>query len=133
MYQNFDDLRDGLKRGDFDAPPLIKTKKLPLDHVFDYDKSVKWNHEMIKLHNLSVDEQRSRHVQLTKDIESKFDEGLMVAIQKSFAPAIARDSAAIIFAEAYSSAHSEGYYAIIDRAEEIRYCVYLVLLNERPV
>ena len=98
--------------------PEEAMKKLPADHVFDEDLSVKRNREMVIEHNDKVEQLRARKRSLQADLDRKLTEDVVKYIEENYdlTPAQAR----IVEMWVYREKHSfmGDYFSSIDTFAE---------------
>lgn len=102
-------------------------KQVPLNFVFDEDKSVKWNKEQAQKNN---DDYRNEVKRLNQEKMKRRDEiytEIYKTIQEEVGFGISEKKAAKILEYAYDRGHSAGWYEIIINLEEIEELVKFVL------
>lgn len=102
-------------------------KKVPLGHIFDEDKSVKWNIEQVEINN------RNYYLEVMKLKSKRSDclnavlEDIYTAIQEDMSCEISREQAEIIWCYAYDMGHSGGVYDIFSYLSDLMSFVESIL------
>ena len=98
--------------------PEDAMKKLPADHVFDEDLSVKRNREMVIEHNDRVEQLRARKRALQADLDRKLTEDVVKYIEENYDLTTAQ--ARIVERWVYREKHSFmcDYFSYIDTFAE---------------
>lgn len=107
--------------------PLVG--KVPTNHVFDENQSVKWNREQVEAHN-------RKHDQEVKDLNTKKNkrrdelmEEICYKIVHELDFRINTDGAKKIFNRAYEQGHSNGIIEVFYHLEELVSLFYEVLVR----
>lgn len=79
------------------------TDRVRADHVFDEDKSVKWNREQVKIHNDRVAEEYKRRSHDEREMDNKLRQDTLDVINKSFG--ISADRAGMLYEYCYDRYH----------------------------
>ena len=112
QFATFDEALDALDRA-YDMPTKPSSKKLPENHVFDENMSVKWNKDQVKQHNearqMQVSElNKERNLAINKATES-----VVHLIDEYFSGKINEAQAQLIWNYAVEKGHSGGKYEIV--------------------
>lgn len=106
---------------------LYGFKRVPLNFVFDEDKSVKWNKEQAQKNNDDYDNEVKRLKQEKIKRRDEIYAEIYKTIQEEVGFGISEKKAAKIWEYAYDKGHSAGWYEIIINLEEIKELVKSVL------
>lgn len=102
-------------------------KRVPLNFVFDEDKSVKWNKEQAQKNNDDYDNEVKRLKQEKIKRRDEIYAEIYKTIQEEVGFGISEKKAAKIWEYAYDKGHSAGWCEIIINLEEIKELVKSVL------
>ena len=102
-------------------------KRVPLNFVFDEDKSVKWNKEQAQKNNDDYDNEVKRLKQEKIKRRDEIYAEIYKTIQEEVGFGISEKKAAKIWEYAYDKGHSAGWREIIIHLEEIEELVKSVL------
>ena len=100
-------------------------------HIFDEDKSVKWNREEVERHNA---EYQRRVAELNTERNKKFEEvvGLVVEkIQDEVGHNLSKKKGRAIWDYAYSSSKSYGFDSVLATLEELISLADILLTKEK--
>lgn len=91
MGLHISDIRENYNTGKYSVGynyptefPQEELSKLPLDHVFNEDLSVKRNREMVVEHNDKVEQLRARKRALQADLDRKLTEDVVNYIEENY-------------------------------------------------
>lgn len=108
-----EEVKTKLHEGEYRTNCTPKIRQFPKDHIFDETKSIVWNREEVARRNEEFLKEQER-------VQRKcvmFEEELIAALQNDYGFSKAR--AVLIHCEAYDQGHSEGYYEVINKAENL--------------
>jgi hypothetical protein len=95
-------------------------KKLPEGHVFDEDKSVRWNREQVQKHNQTVDDEVISLNNRKNEIREEMLAQVVVNIQSELRGAVSRKKALAIWEYAYNQAeHRYNLDSIINELSKV--------------
>jgi len=120
---NFNIIYENLNKGSYDTNKLVvpNTPALNPGYVKDESQSAKWNREYVEKFNAQVKEEKDAYRTLYRSIIRSFEQDLVESIidYMNYNISLTEGKANIIFNYAYAEAHSDGYYAVVDKAYEI--------------
>ena len=90
--------------------------RYPDDHIFDEEKSVRWNREELERNREAVKEYKNKISELNILYDSVIMRAIIKAIEADFD--VNEEQAAIIYGKAYEDAHSSGYIEVYYYAED---------------
>ncbi len=93
--------------------------KVPTNHIFDENQSVKWNREQVEKNNLAYAEEVARLNTLKNKERDRICENIYYAIQCDVGCNLPRNSAILIWNFAYELGHSFGIYNVLAHLETI--------------
>lgn len=96
----------------------IGLRKVPENHVFDENKSVKWNRDKVAENNLAYKKEFARLHTLKNKARDSIYEDIYLYIQDEVGHVINRDCAIKIWEYAYKKGHSYGVYQIKHEFDE---------------
>lgn len=96
----------------------IGLRKVPENHVFDENKSVKWNRDKVAENNLAYKKEVARLHTLKNKARDSIYEDIYLYIQDEVGHVINRDCAIKIWEYAYKKGHSYGAYRIKHELDE---------------
>lgn len=96
----------------------IGLRKVPENHVFDENKSVKWNRDKVAENNLAYKKEVARLHTLKNKARDSIYEDIYLYIQDEVGHVINRDCAIKIWEYAYKKGHSYGVYQIKHELDE---------------
>ena len=105
-------------------------KKVPLGHIFDEDKSVKWNIEQVEINNRNDYEEVIKLKSERSERMNVVLEDIYTAIQEDMSCEISREQAKIIWCYAYDMGHSGGVYDIFSHLCDLMEFVESLLINK---
>lgn len=105
-------------------------KKVPLGHIFDEDKSVKWNIEQVEINNRNYYEEVIKLKSERSECMNVVLEDIYTAIQEDMSCEISREQAEIIWCYAYDMGHSGGVYDIFSYLSDLMEFVESILINK---
>lgn len=98
-------VRIDYENGEYDNKiPYPRKSKLKEDHVFDENKSVKWNREEVVRYNKSVDEERIKYREETNRLSAKLHDDIINALVNEYN--FTKNQANKIYDYAYMHWHS---------------------------
>jgi len=97
------------------AYPTIR--KFSQGHIFDEDKSVKWNREEVERHNTEVAKQMEAYRKAVIQGENTFKEDVIAYLLDTYS--INKAMAEKIFAKAYDDGHSGGMHEVLNIAIDL--------------
>ena len=115
-YENvMRNLNDG--KYDTTVPYPPSSERFAQDHIFDEEKSVKWNREEVVRRNAIYEANKKAHYQDGYEKEKLFKKDLIQAIvdENDFD----EKGASIIYSKAYADGHAYGYNEVIIKAETL--------------
>ena len=105
-------------------------KKVPLGHIFDEDKSVKWNIEQVEINNRNYYEEVIKLKSKRCECMAVVLDNIYTAIQEDMSCEISREQAEIIWCYAYDMSHSGGVYEIFSQLDDLMGFVESLLINK---
>lgn len=97
----------------------IGMKRVNANHVFDEDKSVKWNREQAEANNLRHQQEVARLNREKNKRRDAIHERIYQAIQDEVGHGISRRKAMLLWNYAYEKGHSCGIMEVKDRLDEL--------------
>lgn len=94
-------------------------KRYPETHIFDEDKSVKWNKQEVKMLNDVRDSQIKAYEAAQAEGELEFKEDVMDYVLDEYNLKDNRAAAELIYSQAYREGHSGGFSEILGCASEL--------------
>ena len=126
---SYQDIYDALGEGYYNSnAQRPKFERYAENHVFNENKSVKWNREEAARRNQAYKDALNAYYAIQNENDKKFHEDLVLAIMNDTNFPMAK--AEMIFSKAYDMGHSEGYYEVISYAMEIADFVYDFIRKE---
>ncbi|AEO93538.1 gp279 [Bacillus phage G] len=98
-------------------PSPYDLQRYSANHVFDEDKSVKWNKEQVVLKNKERTDKREEYRKESNRLENQLREDISNAIAEEYG--FNKEQADIILGYAYERHHSSGYYEVINSLGEL--------------
>lgn len=98
-------------------PSPYGLQRYSANHVFDEDKSVKWNKEQVVLKNKERTDKREEYRKESNKLENQLREDISNAIAEEYG--FNKEQADIILGYAYEQHHSSGYYEVINSLGEL--------------
>ena len=130
MSKTLDELRiDYQKVCEMSCEPA-NIKKVPLGHIFDEDKSVKWNREQVEINNKNYHEEVIKLKSERSERMNVVLNNIYTAIQEDMSCEISREQAEIIWCYAYDMGHSGGVYEIFSQLDVLMGFVESLLINK---
>lgn len=113
------EINDKYRNGDYTnkMPSPYDLKSYSKNHIFDEDKSVKWNKEQVELKNKEKHDAIKKYREESYRLSSQLDEDIKKAIAKEYT--FNEKQAEIVFIHAYQEHHSYGYGEIINCLYEL--------------
>lgn len=102
-----------------------QTKHYPATHVFDENKSVRWNMDEVDRKNREIDEQNRLFNNQISTLEREIDSAILEYIRNEFA--FNEKVAQIVFDKAYEEGHANGFEEVLCQANEYGYFVQRIL------
>ena len=120
MGLHIDDIRDNYNNGKYsishysEFSELLHLNKLPSDHVFDEDLSVKRNREMVEEYNKDIENKRILKREKQLELDKKLTEDVVDYIKEYYN--LSDKQARIVESRVYSEYHSCmcDYFSYID-------------------
>lgn len=130
MGKSWGELRhDYSQVGEMSCVPA-NIKKVPLGHIFDEDKSVKWNIEQVEINNRNYYEEVIKLKSEKSECMNVVLEDIYTAIQEDMSCEISREQAKTIWDYAYDIGHSGGVYDIFSYLSDLMDFVENLLINK---
>lgn len=104
-------------------------RKVNLNHIFDEDKSVKWNREKAVENNDAYQAEVARLNTAKNKVRDAIHEDIYNAIQREIGHGLTRKGAMKIWEYAYEQGHSFGIYDIMNCLNDLLILVSEVLEN----
>lgn len=111
------EIRNKVEAKGYDVVYKERIKRVKEDHVFDEDKSVKWNREKAKEHNENVKAIDDANRKASRDMENQFASDLTNVLKEEYS--FTNEVAKKVFYKAWQDGHSSGYYSVVSEAEDI--------------
>ena len=96
---------------------LAKLPFYPDSHVFDEDKSVKWNADKVKAENQRIREAKQAVQEKRMQKKQRFLDDIASAVQTEYDFTV--NQSKIVAAQAWEAGHSNGLYEVIAQAQII--------------
>ena len=96
---------------------LAKLPFYPDSHVFDEDKSVKWNADKVKAENQRIREAKQAVQEKRMQKKQQFLDDIASAVQTEYDFTV--NQSKIVAAQAWEEGHSNGLYEVIAQAQII--------------
>lgn len=96
---------------------LAKLPFYPDSHVFDEDKSVKWNADKVKAENQRIREAKQAVQEKRMQKKQRFLDDIASAVQTEYDFTV--NQSKIVAAQAWEEGHSNGLYEVIAQAQII--------------
>ena len=96
---------------------LAKLPFYPDSHVFDEDKSVKWNADKVKAENQRIREAKQAVQEKRMQKKQRFLDDIASAVQTEYDYTV--NQSKIVAAQAWEEGHSNGLYEVIAQAQII--------------
>lgn len=105
-------IKDNYKNGEYNPKiPYPKIKKYPTDHVFDENKSVKWNREQVEIENAKQQELLKMYGEEKRRLNNKLHDDVINTLTEDYG--LTKDVAKIV--ESYVSLeHQDDYFYYLD-------------------
>lgn len=100
--------------GQFLSLPPIQGKRFPDGHIFDENKTVKWNREEVKKKNAEVESQKKEREKVEQAIIQAARDEIIHYLMDDFG--FTEDVAAIIFNKSNEKGHSSGFCEVLSYA-----------------
>lgn len=104
-------------------------KKVPQNHVFDENQSVKWNKDKVVKNNTTYHEEVAHLNREKNKVRDAIHEDIYKAIQSEIGHGLNRNGAKKIWEYAYKQGHAYGIYDIMCNLEEVMYLIKEVFEN----
>ena len=110
----------------YEMSVLPRTKPLPEGYISDYDKSVRWNEEMVEKSKEKYSEESGR-LRIAKEqaIQDAKDRYVYPYIRDNLDASYTEEGIHFLFSTAYSNGHSGGIYNILSELDQL-----IELLND---
>ena len=84
-------------------------------HIFDEDKSVRWNREKLDEENAKYKQEQAEYHAAVQEGEDRFQNDILAYIESEYK--LNNAQAKIIFSMAYQYGHSSGFYDVLTQAQ----------------
>ena len=126
---SYQDIYDALEEGYYNAnAQKPKFERYAENHIFDENMSVKWNREEAVRRNQAYKDALNAYYAIQNEKDKEFQEDLVSAIMNY--TGFSYEKAEMIYSKAYDRGHSNGYYEVLNYAEEIADFVYDFIRKE---
>ena len=127
--KNWDDIQQEYE--EMKAMPCVpeNLRKVPENHVFDENQSVKWNRQMVVKNNTEYHAEVARLNTIKNEKRDSIHEDIYVAIQSEVGHGLTREGAYLIWNHAYENGHSWGIHQVRNELERLIELVTEVLEN----
>lgn len=115
MTKNIYDVKNDLYNGVYTSKPIRHPKFLKDNHVFDENKSVKWNREQVEIYNKNEGEKYNAALKEKHNCAERLKNDVVEALSASYN--LSKD--AVETAYHYAMSKSPNMSELIDKTEEV--------------
>lgn len=112
----FEEIYKNINNGKYEPSipyPMARTYKP--GHIFDEDKSVRWNREKLDEENAKYKQEQAEYHAAVQEGEDRFQNDILAYIKSEYK--LNNAQAKIIFSMAYQYGHSSGFYDVLTQAQ----------------
>ena len=120
LFYTADGIKDRIKEGIYKTnkpyPDFETHKKLDEKHVFDEEKSVKWNKEKVKEYNESIDIMIRDYHDDVRRLTKLFETDINHMVRKVYG--LNKKQADLVYKQAYERGRSSGRHEVVSYVED---------------